>query len=55
MNLQLTLQHYEQWLLDLAFPSLITAAFGLFTARCYASVVLAMALCPSVRHKSEFY
>ena len=30
-----------------------------FTARCYASAVLAMALCPSVRvrvcHKSEFY
>jgi len=31
----------------------------LFTARCYASVVLAMALCPSVRqsvrHKPVFY
>jgi len=31
----------------------------LFTARCYASAVLAMALCPSVclsvRHKSELY
>ena len=27
----------------------------LFTARCYASAVLAMALCLSVRHKSEFY
>jgi len=30
-----------------------------FTARCYASAVLEMALCPpvrlSVRHKSEFY
>jgi len=30
-----------------------------FTARCYASAVLAMALCPSVRlsvrHKSGFY
>jgi len=26
-----------------------------FTARCYASVVLAMALCLSVYHKSEFY
>ena len=30
-----------------------------FTARCYASAVLAMALClsvcPSIRHKSEFY
>jgi len=27
-----------------------------FTARCYASAVLALALCfPSVRHKSEFY
>ena len=26
-----------------------------FTARCYASAVLAMALCLSVRHKSEFY
>ena len=26
-----------------------------FTARCYASAVLAMALCPSVRHKLEFY
>ena len=24
----------------------------IFTARCYASAVLAMALCPSVRHKS---
>jgi len=34
--------------------------FGhVFTARCYASAVLAMALClsvrPSVHHKSEFY
>ena len=32
---------------------------SVFTARCYASAVLAMALCPSVRlsvrHKSEFY
>jgi len=36
---------------------------NVFTARCYASAVLAMALClfvrlsvcPSVRHKSEFY
>jgi len=32
---------------------------NLFTARCYASAVLAMALCPSVRlsvcHKSVFY
>jgi len=36
---------------------------AIFTARCYASAVLAMALCPSVcpsvrlsvRHKSEFY
>jgi len=31
----------------------------IFTARCYASAVLAMALCPSVRpsvrHKSVFY
>ena len=26
-----------------------------FTARCYASVVLAMGLCLSVCHKSEFY
>ena len=26
-----------------------------FTARCYASAVLAVALCLSVRHKSEFY
>ena len=26
-----------------------------FTARCYASAVLAMALCLSVRHKSVFY
>ena len=25
------------------------------TARCYASAVLAMGLCLSVRHKSEFY
>jgi len=29
--------------------------FVIFTARCYASAVLAMALCPSVCHKSEFY
>ena len=32
---------------------------NIFTARCYASAVLAMALClsvrPSVCHKSEFY
>jgi len=32
---------------------------SVFTARCYASAVLAMALClsvrPSVRHKSVFY
>jgi len=28
---------------------------AVFTARCYASAVLAMALCPSVCHKSEFY
>ena len=32
---------------------------AVFTARCYASAVLAMALCPSVclsvRHKSQFY
>jgi len=27
----------------------------IYTARCYASAVLAMALCLSVRHKSEFY
>jgi len=26
-----------------------------FTARCYASTVLAMGMCPSVCHKSEFY
>jgi len=26
-----------------------------FTTRCYASAVLAMALCSSVRHMSEFY
>jgi len=33
--------------------------YDVFTARCYASAVLAMALClsvrPSVRHKSESY
>ena len=29
--------------------------FCVFTARCYASAVLDMALCLSVRHKSEFY
>jgi len=32
---------------------------AVFTVRCYASAVLAMALCPSVSvsvcHKSEFY
>jgi len=28
---------------------------SVFTARCYASAVLAMGLCPSVCHKSEFY
>jgi len=28
---------------------------SVFTARCYASAVLAMAPCLSVRHKSEFY
>jgi len=27
----------------------------IFTARCYASTVLAIGLCLSVRHKSEFY
>ena len=27
----------------------------IFTARCYASAVLAMGLCPSVCHKSVFY
>jgi len=36
-----------------------TPHFFVFTARCYASAVLAMALCPSVcpsvRHKSVFY
>jgi len=39
----------------------IFAHHAIFTARCYASAVLAMGLClsvsvcPSVRHKSEFY
>ena len=37
----------------------IMCTFTVFTARCYASAVLAMALCPSVclsvRHKSVFY
>ena len=28
---------------------------SIFTARCYASAVLAMALCLSVCHKSQFY
>jgi len=28
---------------------------GVFTARCYASAVLATGLCPSVGHKSVFY
>ena len=33
----------------------IEPTLTVFTARCYASAVLAMGLCPSVRHKSEFY
>jgi len=33
----------------------ISQIFRVFTARCYASAVLAMALCPSVRHKPVFY
>jgi len=36
-----------------------TIAFEIFTTRCYASAVLAMAQCPSVclsvRHNPEFY
>jgi len=39
--------------------NLLHSSSLVFTARCYASAVLAMALClsvrPSVRHKSEFY
>ena len=31
------------------------ADLAIFTARCYVSAVLAMGLCLSVRHKSEFY
>ena len=33
----------------------VTMKILVFTARCYASTVLAMALCLSVRHKLEFY
>ena len=43
---------------DVACQQAFTAAF-VFTARCYASAVLAMGLCLSVSvsvcHKSEFY
>ena len=45
---------------DKCYCATLASSFSLlFTARCYASGVLAMALCPSVspsvRHKSEFY
>ena len=37
----------------------VVSVLTIFTARYYASTVLAMALClsvcPSIRHKSEFY
>jgi len=51
---------YESHVLHYLLPA---KRDSLFTARCYASAVLAIALClsvclsarPSVRHKSEFY
>ena len=46
------------FLVIISHPRTVVLAI-VFTARCYASAVLAMALCPSVRvrvcHKSEFY